>query len=1313
MPVLPRPAARCSARRSVFTVSQRIAKIVVCIRESRRAMLVRRILPAASVALVALVFSPRFFAQQPLPATQLAGQKTVRPKRQATRPMVTGTNGAQTGTANFVGNFTTISTPADALSVFREPNCSLSLATGTYTIDPFMYTQSELSANYERVLHSEAQLTTTPDVFANGCAMQPTLGFGSQLGIFVGTTTTGVNVFAGIGLTYPSLVEGVYILSGETTFTLSSFQDSSAGNLTAADLNKDGNGDLVITNMSLATSAYVTVMLGNADGTFQNGVSYPIAGDYSVAAVIDDVNGDGIPDIVAVSGDQQISVLLGNGNGTFQAAQSFAAPVLPGYTTAASTPIQNLITADLRGNGKKDIICSNGLVLLGNGNGTFTAASTPAFPYVTDPLYQGGPMLASGDLNNDGKIDLVLNDGLGISTWIGKGDGTFTEGPSYSTIPTDGYIAIDDLDGDGNADVFVGIGDGGAYGGDPSSLQLAYALMGNGNGTFQGAPQLDLGAYTGTNLGDVTGSGTLDLITNNPFGNPNTTAPAFTVQLGTGKGTFTPTSTITAPASFVVNGYTITGANTAGAGTYAVGDINGDGKADLVFADSGLDTVDPGGQGIIYPYPVYFTSISNGDGTFQTPVPYAFPQIAPAGDFDNSLTVSGMQITNFSKGGNAGLIFTFNEFAGQGIGGPAVSPYSQGFVVLPGNGNGTFASPVITTTATGTTTLNSLPVIAAISDVNGDGNPDLIVINNSYVSGVGAESQVEVFLGNGDGTFKTPITLTTPANPTAVVIADFNNDGKPDIAVICGAINANNDEIAVLLGNGDGTFTSAGTLTISSDINGSAALAAADFNGDGNIDLALINYYGYSGIFYGNGNGTFTSVNTGSYVVPQDLLNIAVSGPAVAVDLNGDGKPDILVGNTILLNQGASTTSTLTTPTVTVSPLPASITTAQSTMVTVTVSGSGATPTGSVTLTSGAYTSAATALTSGAVITVPGSALAVATDTLTATYTPDSSSASTYNSATGMNTVTVTAAPAPSFTLSNSGNISFEAGATTGNTAAIMVSPSNGFTGTVSLTCAVTTTPANPTSPATCGVTPSVNVSGASPQNATLTITTTTTTTAGAYAVTVTGTSGAISMPTIVTANVSAYVAPSFTLTNSGAVTISSPGATTGNTATITVTPGGGFTGSVALTAVLASSPSGATDPPTFSFGATSPVSITGASNGTGTLTVSTTAATTAALAHPKLRRAPWYATGAAALACLLFFGIPARRRRWRSLVGMFVLLAFLALGLVSCGGKSSSSGSGSGNSGNPGTTTGNYTVTVTGTSGSITQSTTVSLTVN
>ncbi|MGO9087734.1 MAG: choice-of-anchor tandem repeat GloVer-containing protein [Terriglobales bacterium] len=184
---------------------------------------------------------------------------------------------------------------------------------------------------------------------------------------------------------------------------------------------------------------------------------------------------------------------------------------------------------------------------------------------------------------------------------------------------------------------------------------------------------------------------------------------------------------------------------------------------------------------------------------------------------------------------------------------------------------------------------------------------------------------------------------------------------------------------------------------------------------------------------------------------------------------------------------------------------------------------------------------------------------------------------------------------------------------------------------------------------------------------------------------------------------------PTFTVATT-AVSVS-PGATSGNTSTITLTPSGGFTGSVTLTAAITSSPSGAQNLPTVSFGSTSPVSISGASAVTATLTIATTAPTTGALAYPARPGLRWYAGGTTLVfgLCLgIGICIPARRRSWRTRMGALVLLVILAVGLLACG----SSSSGGGGTGNPGTTPGAYTVTVTGASGSTTATGTVTLTV-
>src|ERR1700733_4071947 len=126
---------------------------------------------------------------------QIAPPPTPQARHRAARPMVSGADGTQTGTADFLGNFTTITTPSGAaLALGRESDCTLTLATGSYTItgSTLNYTETALIPDYERVLHTEAQLTTTPDVFSTGCAIEPTAGFGSRPGVFVGMTTSGV-----------------------------------------------------------------------------------------------------------------------------------------------------------------------------------------------------------------------------------------------------------------------------------------------------------------------------------------------------------------------------------------------------------------------------------------------------------------------------------------------------------------------------------------------------------------------------------------------------------------------------------------------------------------------------------------------------------------------------------------------------------------------------------------------------------------------------------------------------------------------------------------------------------------------------------------------------------------------------------------------------------------------------------------------------------------------------------------------------------------------------------------------------------------
>jgi hypothetical protein len=172
-------------------------------------------------------------------------------------------------------------------------------------------------------------------------------------------------------------------------------------------------------------------------------------------------------------------------------------------------------------------------------------------------------------------------------------------------------------------------------------------------------------------------------------------------------------------------------------------------------------------------------------------------------------------------------------------------------------------------------------------------------------------------------------------------------------------------------------------------------------------------------------------------------------------------------------------------------------------------------------------------------------------------------------------------------------------------------------------------------------------------------------------------------------------------------------GAIGGNTSTITITPSGGFTGAIELSGAITASPAGAQNAPTLSFGSTSPVNITSPSAATATLTITTIAAGSATLVYPAMPHRGGTIFGGAALACVLLFFFPARRR-WRTMLGLAALLGALAGGAVSCGSNVSRNvvTNTGGNGGNGGTAPGVYTITVTGNSGAMAETCEITVTV-
>jgi FG-GAP-like repeat/Abnormal spindle-like microcephaly-assoc'd, ASPM-SPD-2-Hydin len=221
----------------------------------------------------------------------------------------------------------------------------------------------------------------------------------------------------------------------------------------------------------------------------------------------------------------------------------------------------------------------------------------------------------------------------------------------------------------------------------------------------------------------------------------------------------------------------------------------------------------------------------------------------------------------------------------NGDGKPDVAVVDRGInavSILLGNGDGTFA-------AAASYAVGFDSIALAVGDFNGDGKLDLVTANRAAYT-------ISILLGNGDGTFGSPVDYTAGTEPMAVAVGDFNGDGSLDVA----AVNNADNTVSIFLGVGNGTLQ---TPVIYSLGAGPIAIVTGDFNGDGNLDLAAAN----SGsdtvcVLLGNGDGTFQ--NAAFYATGSDPSGL------IATDLNGDGKLDLVAANdgsnsiSVLLNAG-------------------------------------------------------------------------------------------------------------------------------------------------------------------------------------------------------------------------------------------------------------------------------------------------------------------------------------------------------------------------------------------------------------------------
>lgn len=976
--------------------------------------------------------------------------------------------------AAFVGNQTVVANASGGVvGLLRQGNCSLSLYDGVYSLLPSPSVQlSTPVPNYELTLHDRAGLSTQAGVFANGCA-DPTLGIGSRRGAYLGKTTQGYAFMAGSG--YDRAQSATALLSGAVNVNSTAAQSTYGSDVSfpdidaiaAGDLNGDGLADIVARDVG---SASIKVWLAHGDGTLAAPTAYSLtgasAGTITEAVVLADVNGDGKVDVVVASCSQigcistldqeQIWIFTGKGDGTLNAPQHFD------IATPTSFPISNLIAADLRGTGHADLVGSNGVVLLNNGTGTFAAGSSAFVPGYANSNY--GPNLAAGDFNNDGKLDLAVNNGTNIQLRMGNGDGTFTTGKSYASINDVGYVTATDLDGDGGTDLFVGLANGGAFGGDQFAANQAYALMGNGDGSFQGAASEPF-VYTGTSGADLDGDGNWDYVGVDDTG--------FTTYLGDGSGDFAAHATV-AISPVTINGHSVT--VTGDVDSYAVGDINGDGHDDFAYVIKGFTVQNP--TTLVFT-PGVFIALGDGHGGLGVPSFYPVATTLASPDFETAWVISNLRLADFNGDHKADLSYNYVATSYT-----ANNDYF-GTVVQLGNGDKTFQDPQVipyySRTSTGST-IGRSSTVQKIADLNKDGIPDLIFLSQSATIDSNLSTYVatiQVALGVGDGTFAAKADVTGPAimvapfqngSTATIAVSDMDGDGTPDIVAL-GASAIHDVQLAIALGNGNGTFK-APTITNygAQYLNTEQGIATGDFNGDGKLDVLISDPFisTNSGVSLGNGDGSVQTIAGGSGALPSQSIALSISGSGESMDFNGDGKADALVGSTLLLGQGAASGTQSSSTTLTAAPNPADV--GQSVTLTAQVAGSGGgTPTGSVSFLDRSTIIGSDTVSAQGSATFTTSTLVAGTHSLKAQYSGDSNFFASTSTAV---TLSVGAATLDFTIGANPDSGSVAAGASA--TSTITLTPSDSTSGTVTLACA------GLPSGATCSFTPpSVALSGA------------------------------------------------------------------------------------------------------------------------------------------------------------------------------------------------------------------------------------------